>query len=249
MVEGRDLTFFVTVAEEFHFGRAASRLHITPASVTQRIQDLEAELAVRLFDRSSRRVTLTPAGRQLLPTARSGLQGLTAVTELARSLELGATGHARIGLAPNLCDVGARLIGELVAALPGLETVGASMWSAEAQDALLAGDIEVAVRDRRGVGGCLCFCSFDSAFGCGSTPKGDALLVAVATGCRWRSGSKRTGPRTRRVARCCSRALRLPYRRDGDQVARHSAAAGVAYANAFARSSVEVLHYGGDVGC
>lgn len=145
MVEGRDLTFFVTVAEELHFGRAAARLHITPASVTQRIQDLEAELAVRLFDRSSRRVTLTPAGRQLLPTARSGLQGLTAVTELARSLALGATGHARIGLAPNLGDVGARLIGELVVALPGLETVGASMWSAEAQDALLAGDIEVAV--------------------------------------------------------------------------------------------------------
>ncbi len=145
MVDGRDLTYFVTLAEELHFGRAAARLHISPASVTQRIQDLEAELSVRLFDRSSRRVTLTPAGRQLLPAARNGLQGLTAVTELARSLALGATGHARIGLAPNLGDIGARLIDELVVALPGLETVGASMWSAEAEDALLAGDIEVAV--------------------------------------------------------------------------------------------------------
>ena len=145
VVDGRDLTYFVTLAEELHFGRAAARLHISPASVTQRIQDLETELSVRLFDRSSRRVTLTLAGRQLLPTARNGLPGLTAVTELARSLALGATGHARIGLAPNLGDIGARLIDELVTALPGLETVGASMWSAEAQDALLAGDIEVAV--------------------------------------------------------------------------------------------------------
>jgi len=145
MVDVRDLTFFVAVAEELHFTRAAARLHIGPAAVTQRIQELEAELGVRLLDRTSRRVALTPAGRQLLDPARTALRGVTAVSELARSLASGTTGHARVALAPNLGRIGARLIARLVVALPGLETVGASTWSPDAQAALAAGDVVAAV--------------------------------------------------------------------------------------------------------
>jgi len=145
MADARDLIFFVAVAEELHFARAATRLHIVPATVTQRIQDLEGEFGVRLFERTSRTVALTPAGRQLLAPARNALQSLASVTDLARSLARGATGHAPIALAPNLGDIGAGLIAELVAALPGLETVGTSTWSADGLAALLSGDAVAAV--------------------------------------------------------------------------------------------------------
>ncbi len=144
-MDSRDLLFFVTVAEELHFARAAARLYIVPATVTQRVRELEAELGVRLFDRTSRRVALTPAGRRLLEPARGILHNFDAMADLARSLALGNTGHVRVGLAPNLGTIGARFTAELLARLPGLETVGESMWSSAGLDAVARGDIAAAV--------------------------------------------------------------------------------------------------------
>jgi len=144
-VDSRDLLFFVTVAEELHFARAAARLYIVPATVTQRVRALEAELGVRLFDRTSRRVALTPAGRRLLEPARGILHNLDAMVDLARSLAVGSTGHVRVGFAPNLGTIGARFTADLLARLPGLETVGESMWSSAGLDAVTRGDIAAAV--------------------------------------------------------------------------------------------------------
>ena len=83
-VELRELRYFVAVAEELHFGRAAQRLHMSQSPLSRAIRDLEGELGVALFVRTTRHVELTPAGLALLERARRALAEIDGAIEEAR---------------------------------------------------------------------------------------------------------------------------------------------------------------------
>lgn len=99
-MELRNLRYFVAVAEELHFGRAAIRLNMAQPPLSFQIKRLEAELGVQLFYRTKRRVTLTDAGETFLEQARLILRQVERATNLALMADCGQVGEIRLGF----CD-------------------------------------------------------------------------------------------------------------------------------------------------
>jgi DNA-binding transcriptional LysR family regulator len=100
-MELRHLRYFVAVGEEQHYGRAASRLRIAQPALSRQIQDLEAEVGFKLFERLPRGVKLSAAGKQFLQDARRILQEVNEAAGRAGRVARGLSGTLRVGFAEN----------------------------------------------------------------------------------------------------------------------------------------------------
>jgi len=109
-VELRHLRYFVAVAEELHFGRAANRLHLAQPPLSQQIRKLEEIVGYALFTRTSRAVKLTSAGEIFLERARRTLRKVQEDLEEARSIGRGEVGFLRVGFIGS----------SMLTALPGM---------------------------------------------------------------------------------------------------------------------------------
>ncbi|WP_052090922.1 LysR substrate-binding domain-containing protein [Modestobacter caceresii] len=107
----RHLRYFLAVAEELHFGRAAARLHIAQPPLSQQIQRLERELGLTLFERDRRHVRLTRAGEMLQVEARRTVAQADRLLDVAADVRTGGIGRVRLGF------VGSSLYGQLPALL------------------------------------------------------------------------------------------------------------------------------------
>lgn len=144
-MELRHLRYFLAVAEEGHFGRAAERLNIVQPALSMQIKALEAELGGALFIRTSRRVELTEAGGLLLTEARRTLEQAEHTRLTVERAMRGETGRVRVGFAGN-----AIFSGKLIADLrlfhqrfPDAELMIQEVGPQEQVDAILAGHLDI----------------------------------------------------------------------------------------------------------
>src|SRR6266850_7650903 len=96
-MELRQLRYFVAVAEELHFGRAARRMRVSQPPLSRQISALERELGVTLLNRTSRRVELTAAGHAFLNESRQVLGAVERATSTARTVAVQPSGVLRLG--------------------------------------------------------------------------------------------------------------------------------------------------------
>lgn len=115
-MELRQLRYFVAVAEELHFGRAALRVHIAQPPLSQQIKALEADLGVVLLERTRRTVALTPAGASFLEQARDILEKAGQAAEQARRVQAGEEGRLAVGFVNPAMDA---FLAQAVAAFRG----------------------------------------------------------------------------------------------------------------------------------
>lgn len=148
-VELRQLRYFLAVAEELHFARAAERLQMTQPPLTVAIRGLERELGVRLFDRSTRKVALTPAGEAFRRRARAALEELDAAAADAAEAAAGRTGLLRVGFVSSASyTVIPEGIREFQRRRPRVELVLSPLTSGEQVELLLDGGLDLGlVRD------------------------------------------------------------------------------------------------------
>ena len=140
------LRYFVAVAEELHFGRAAERLHMSQPPLSQQIRLLERELDTALFDRSTRRVTLTDAGTFLYPEAVRLLSAADGVDRVMDQHRHGRAGTLRVGFVDSAAyEVMPRVLSEYRRRWPRVGYELHTMSSDEQVQALRAGRIDLGI--------------------------------------------------------------------------------------------------------
>jgi DNA-binding transcriptional LysR family regulator len=146
-VELRHLRYFIAVAEERHFGRAAARLHMAQPPLSTQIRQLEAELGFPLFERTTRRVELTDGGRSYLEHARGILAAVDVAGRQSRRVAEGLEGRLSIGCVGSATyDLMPRFTRALRRTLPTVEVaIRGEMLVADQVHALASGDLDVAL--------------------------------------------------------------------------------------------------------
>jgi DNA-binding transcriptional LysR family regulator len=145
-VELRHLRYFVAVAEELNFSRAARRLRMAQPPLSVAIRQLEHEIGVTLFTRTSREVTLTEAGATLLAGARRTLAEADAAVAAARRVGAGEVGRLRVGYNWSTSFETLPALGrELARSHPDLELLAEEMRPIRMTEALRSGTIDVAL--------------------------------------------------------------------------------------------------------
>ncbi|MEV0079999.1 LysR substrate-binding domain-containing protein [Nocardia neocaledoniensis] len=139
----RDIEIFLTLAEELHFGRTAQRLHVTPARVSMAIKKQERRIGAILFERTTRRVALTPAGEQLRTQLSAGYQQIMDGIENSVAAARGTSATLTLGtMGPQ-----AWLLGELLESFqrehPAVRVLHRDINPVHPLDLLRSGDIDV----------------------------------------------------------------------------------------------------------
>lgn len=136
----------MSVATELHFGRAAEKLHIGQPTLSELIQRLERELGTPLLRRTTRRVTLTSAGAELLRRATVILDDVAAAGAAVRRLAKGDSGTVRIGVTPPVAPVLApHLCAAMRADAPDVDVVIRRMWLFQLKRAIVDDEVDVAI--------------------------------------------------------------------------------------------------------
>jgi DNA-binding transcriptional LysR family regulator len=143
-VELRQLRYFVTLAEELHFGRAAAREHIVQSALSQQVQRLERELGVRLLERSTHHVSLTAAGAVFLVEARQILAHVDRAAGIARSAD-GLSPALRVGIIDASYDSMPQILHEVQARYPGLVIHQVEAGVPEQYQQLIDGRLDVGI--------------------------------------------------------------------------------------------------------
>ena len=143
-LELRHLRYFIAVAEELHFGRAARRLGITQPPLSLQIQRLEAGLGVMLFERTNRRVQLTAAGRVLLDEARQVIVRFNNAITAAQRAANGETGSLTVAFAASVMFLALpRIIRRFRERFPDVRLEIRELPTGPQIDALHAGELDI----------------------------------------------------------------------------------------------------------
>jgi DNA-binding transcriptional LysR family regulator len=146
MLELRHLRYFIAVAEELNFSRAAQRMHMAQPPLSAAIRQLERDLGVDLFVRTTREVKLTDAGRAFLQGARRTLADADRAAEDAKRAAAGELGHLRIAYSWSTRFQTLPALGRAFrAGHPDVELLAQEMWNARMPAAFANGSIDIAV--------------------------------------------------------------------------------------------------------
>ncbi|MDZ7704603.1 MAG: LysR family transcriptional regulator [Trueperaceae bacterium] len=142
----KKLRYFVAVAEEKHFGRAAEKLHLTQPPLSLQIKQLEEDIGVSLLDRTTRRVELTDAGKVFLQRAKQILQATVEAERAAQQTALGMEGRLELGfVSSSVLSILPKALRMFRSRYPDVELELFEMTAAAQSEALLNGQIRLGV--------------------------------------------------------------------------------------------------------